>query len=62
MNGMKLKREFEFPAFEKPVSTVRMPIDFSDFLPVEGRPPLIGEHTDEVLIDSGFNREEIKNT
>tara|TARA_B100000579_G_scaffold431046_1_gene445469 strand:- start:469 stop:1638 length:1170 start_codon:yes stop_codon:yes gene_type:complete len=60
VQAMKLKREFEFPAFEKPVSTVRMPIDFSDFLPVEGRPPLIGEHTDEVLIEAGFNREEIK--
>ena len=55
VQAMRLKREFEFPGFDKLVSTVRMPVDFSDFSPVEGRPPLIGEHTDEVLINAGFS-------
>ena len=59
VQAMRLKREFEFPGFDKLVSTVRMPIDFSNFSPVEGRPPLIGEHTDEVLINAGFSGEEI---
>ena len=51
--------EFEFPGFDNLVSTVRMPIDFSGFSPTEGRPPLIGEHTDEVLSNAGFSSEEI---
>tara|TARA_Y100001935_G_scaffold145197_1_gene119999 strand:+ start:1068 stop:2237 length:1170 start_codon:yes stop_codon:yes gene_type:complete len=59
VQAMKLKREFEFPGFDNLVSTVRMPIDFSGFSPTEGRPPLIGEHTDEVLSNAGFSIEEI---
>ena len=36
-----------------------MPIDFSSFKAMEGRPPLIGEHTDEVLLAAGFTESEI---
>ena len=53
VQAMKLKKKFEFPGFDNLVSTVRMPIDFSGFSPIEGRPP-IGEHTDEVLSNAGL--------
>ena len=50
-----------FPGIEKPYPLPRTPIEFS----VEGmtraieRPPLLGEHTDEVLDELGFSASEI---
>ncbi len=39
--------------------TVGSPIKFSDFTPEITGSPLLGEHTDEVLVELGYNREQI---
>ena len=61
VKAMNLRRDFKYPGLKMTASTVRLPIDFSKFQPVEGRPPLIGEHTDEILISVGFTEEQLSN-
>jgi len=39
--------------------TVGSPIKFSDFTPAITGSPLLGEHTDEVLVELGYSREQI---
>ena len=39
--------------------TVGSPIKFSDMKPVVTASPLLGEHTDEVLTDLGYNKDQI---
>ncbi len=57
--GMQLLREFEVPGIDGPVPAARMPLDFSAFNPTQTRPPAIGEHTDLVLREFGFEAGEI---
>ncbi len=39
--------------------TVGSPIKFSDLKPEVTASPLLGEHTDEVLVELGYNKEQI---
>ncbi|MSQ92618.1 MAG: CoA transferase [Gammaproteobacteria bacterium] len=44
-----------YPDCSKPAPVARVPLDFSVLTPPQVRPPLIGEHTDEVLAEVGYD-------
>jgi len=44
-----------YPEFDKPAPVPRLPLDFSGIDPPQVRPPLVGEHTDAVLTEFGFD-------
>jgi crotonobetainyl-CoA:carnitine CoA-transferase CaiB-like acyl-CoA transferase len=50
-----------FPGLDKPYPLPRTPIEFSapNVTRELTRPPLLGEHTDEILLELGFDRAEI---
>ena len=50
-----------FPGLDQPYPLPRTPIEFSasDMTRELTRPPLLGEHTDEILLELGFDRTEI---
>ena len=45
----------EYPEFNKPAPVPRLPLDFSGIDPPQVRPPLVGEHTDAVLAEFGYD-------
>ncbi|MGE0860904.1 MAG: CaiB/BaiF CoA transferase family protein [Gammaproteobacteria bacterium] len=45
----------EYPGCERPAPIPRLPLDFSSITPQQTRPPRIGEHTDVVLAEFGFD-------
>jgi crotonobetainyl-CoA:carnitine CoA-transferase CaiB-like acyl-CoA transferase len=51
-----------FPGLDQPYPLPRTPIEFSasNMTRELTRPPLLGEHTDEILLELGFNRAEIE--
>ena len=51
-----------YPGLDQPYPLPRTPIEFSapNMTCELTRPPLLGEHTDEILLDLGFNRAEIE--
>jgi crotonobetainyl-CoA:carnitine CoA-transferase CaiB-like acyl-CoA transferase len=50
----------EYPGSAKPVPTPNTPVRLSETPgEVRSRAPMLGEHTDEVLLGLGFNVEEI---
>jgi len=50
-----------FPGLDQPYPLPRTPIEFSapNMTRELTRPPLLGEHTDEILLELGFDRAEI---
>ncbi len=48
-----------FPECDKPAPIARLPLDFSTIRPPQVRPPLIGEHTDAVLAEFGYEPQAI---
>ncbi|TDJ21552.1 MAG: CoA transferase [Gammaproteobacteria bacterium] len=62
VSAMKYLVDIEFPGLTEPYPLPRTPIEFSaaDVLVAPSRPPLLGEHTDEILSDLGFDDAEIE--
>lgn len=58
--AMQMLQSVSFPGLPKEASVADLPIDFSDIVAgVSGRPPLLGEHTREVLESVGYSAAEI---
>merc|ERR1719379_253871 len=57
--GMEI--QMQFPGFEKPTSLIGSPMKFSR-TKVDYRmpPPRVGEHTEQVLLEAGYAKEEIQ--
>lgn len=55
IKAMGFLRPVEFPEFSKPAPVPRLPLDFSSINPPQVRPPLVGEHTDAVLAEFGYD-------
>lgn len=53
--AMEFLGAVEFPEFDKPAPVPRLPLDFSTIAPPQVRPPLVGEHTDAVLAEFGYD-------
>lgn len=52
----------DFPGLPRPAPVADLPIDFARLeAGVDGRPPLLGEHTESVLREAGFSDAEIEN-
>ncbi len=45
----------DYPELDKPAPAPRLPLDFSSISPPLVRPPLVGEHTDAVLAEFGYD-------
>lgn len=55
IRAMGFLSEVSFPEFERPAPVPRLPLDFSTITPPLVRPPLVGEHTDAVLAEFGYD-------
>ena len=60
--AMQYLVDMVFPGLDKPYPLPRTPIEFSarDMTRELQRPPLLGEHTDEILLELGFAAAEIE--
>ncbi|MEM6851005.1 MAG: CoA transferase [Pseudomonadota bacterium] len=58
--AMAFFKSVAFPGAPRPAPVADLPIDFSDLeAGVQGRPPLLGEHTRETLLQVGYSEAEI---
>ena len=62
VKAMEFFTSIDFPGLPKAAHVARLPIEFSDLdTEITGRPPLLGEHSHEVLQSLGFSLDEIEN-
>ena len=60
--AMEFFKWIDFPGLPRPAPAADLPIDFSSLRAgVEARPPLLGEHTEEVLTSIGLSAHDIQN-
>jgi crotonobetainyl-CoA:carnitine CoA-transferase CaiB-like acyl-CoA transferase len=60
VQAMQYLQNMQYPGLEGDYPLPRMPIEFSKSAPgAPVRPPLLGEHTDSILIELGFSAAEI---
>ena len=57
--ALGLLSAFDYPGVGR-VRTIGVPWEFSDTPAEHGRPPLLGEHTREVLAGAGLSAEEVE--
>ena len=53
--AMGFLQPLAYPDLDGAPPVARMPLDFSAFEPVQRRAPTVGEHTDEVLAELGYD-------
>ena len=60
VQALGLLQPTDYPGLPRPAPVAAVPIWMSETLPVERRrPPLLGEHTDEVLAEIGYDADQI---
>ncbi|HKA22750.1 MAG TPA: CoA transferase, partial [Blastocatellia bacterium] len=60
VQSRNLLEQIEYPGGKEPVPVASPPVRLSETpAPAVRRPPMLGEHTDEVLGEIGFTSEEI---
>ncbi|WP_025896833.1 CaiB/BaiF CoA transferase family protein [Sneathiella glossodoripedis] len=60
LKAMELLQEVEYPGLSKPARIANFPVKMSKTeVSIKSRAPLLGEHTEEILLDLGFSADEI---
>ena len=61
VKAMNFFQDIEYPGLKGKAPVMGLPVKLSNFdNKIKKRPPLLGEHTEEILENLGFNRENIK--
>ena len=60
VNAMEFVEEINLVGANDKIHATRVPLDFSNYKPPLGKPPSIGEHSEEVLKEIGFSDSEIQ--